>query len=159
MINSVRYIHAFVYDSTIMSNQMGTRFSVDAIQISGLFYEIIFAALVAIVVADKLPIHIPIVAETRQEPVEGASASDFESGNGIRFIQKAVAGVAGQSNAEGVFSYPDEHGNVIEVRYVANEFGFQPQGAHLPVAPPAPAHVADLLRIAAEQRAAGITFE
>ncbi|XP_076055238.1 cuticle protein AMP4-like [Oratosquilla oratoria] len=120
---------------------------------------VIFAALLAIVIADTVPVHIPIVAETRQEPVDGASASDFESGNGIRFTQKAVAGGAGQSNAEGIFSYPDEHGNVIEVRYVANENGFQPLGDHLPVGPPAPPHVAELLRIAEEQRAAGITFE
>ncbi|XP_076055237.1 cuticle protein AMP2-like [Oratosquilla oratoria] len=103
--------------------------------------------------------HIPIVAETRQEPVDGVSASDFEAGNGIRFAQKAIAGANGGSNAEGIFSYPDEFGNLIEVRYIANEFGFQPQGAHLPVAPPAPAHVAELLRIAEQQRAAGITFE
>ncbi|XP_076055225.1 cuticle protein AMP2-like [Oratosquilla oratoria] len=123
----------------------------------------ILIALVSIASADfdssEEQVHIPIIAETRQEPVAGASASDFEAANGIRFIQKAAAGGAGQSNAEGVFSYPDEFGNVIEVRYVANEFGFQPQGVHLPVAPPAPAHVAELLRIAEEQRAAGITFE
>ncbi|XP_076055248.1 cuticle protein AMP1B-like [Oratosquilla oratoria] len=155
---SPRSSHPFPYDLYKMSCLFNLHHSHDDLYLSTMKF-IIFAALVAIVVADKLPVHIPIVAETRQEPVDGASASDFESGNGIRFIQKAVAGGAGQSNAEGVFSYPDEHGNVIEVRYVANEFGFQPQGAHLPVAPPAPAHVADLLRIAAEQRAAGITFE
>ncbi|XP_076055239.1 cuticle protein AMP2-like [Oratosquilla oratoria] len=109
-----------------------------------------FAAFMAIAIADTVPIHIPIVARTRQKPVGGAFASDFESGNEIRFIQKAVSGGAG---------YRDENGNVIEVQYVANEFGFQPQGAHLPVAPPASPHVAELLRIAEEQRAAGITFE
>ncbi|XP_076055218.1 cuticle protein AMP2-like [Oratosquilla oratoria] len=121
----------------------------------------ILLALVAVAAADDFDSreHIPIVAETRQEPVDGFSASDFQSGNGIRFAQKATAGAAGQSNAEGVYSYPDEFGNVIEVRYVANEFGFQPQGAHLPVAPPAPAHVAELLHIAEQQRAAGIIFE
>ncbi|XP_076055211.1 cuticle protein AM1159-like [Oratosquilla oratoria] len=121
----------------------------------------ILLALVTVAAADDLDSreHIPIVAETRQEPVDGASASDFQSGNGIRFAQKATPGATGGSNAEGVYSYPDEFGNLIEVRYVANEFGFQPQGAHLPVAPPAPAYVADLLRIAEEQRAAGITFE
>ncbi|XP_076055210.1 cuticle protein AM1159-like [Oratosquilla oratoria] len=121
----------------------------------------ILLALVAVAAADDFDSreHIPIVAETRQEPVDGASASDFQSGNGIRFAQKATEGAAGGSNAEGVYSYPDEFGNLIEVRYVANEFGFQPQGAHLPVAPPAPPHVAELLRIAEQQRAAGITFE
>ncbi|XP_076055232.1 cuticle protein AMP2-like [Oratosquilla oratoria] len=124
---------------------------------------IFVTALLAFATADfdsrEEPVHIPMVAETRQEPVAGASASDLEAANGIRFIQKADAGGAGQSNAEGVFSYPDEFGNVIEVRYITNEYVFQPQGAHLPVAPPAPAHVAELLRIAEEQRAPGITFQ
>ncbi|XP_076055226.1 cuticle protein AMP2-like [Oratosquilla oratoria] len=111
-------------------------------------------ALLAFATADfdsrEEPVHIPIVAETRQEPVAGASASDFESANGIRLIQKAAAGGAGQSNVEGVFSYPDEFGNVIEVHYIANEYDFQPQGVHLPVAPPAPAHMPELLRITFE---------
>ncbi|XP_076055220.1 cuticle protein AMP2-like [Oratosquilla oratoria] len=119
---------------------------------------IFVSALLAFAIADfdsrEEPIHIPIVAETRKEPVAGASASDFEAATGIIFIQKAAAGGAGQSNAEGVFSYPDEFDNVIKIRYIANEYGFQLQGVHLPVAPPAPAHVAELLRIAEEQQLA-----
>ncbi|XP_076055345.1 cuticle protein AMP4-like [Oratosquilla oratoria] len=119
---------------------------------------IILTAVVAIVVvAQEEPI--PILSETRQEFNNGVSGSSFEAGNGIKFQQKVVTGDLGQSNAEGVYSYPDEFGNVIEVQYIANENGFQAQGTHLPVAPPAPAYVAELLRIAEEQRAAGIVFE
>ncbi|XP_076055353.1 cuticle protein AMP4-like [Oratosquilla oratoria] len=119
---------------------------------------IILTAVVAVVVvAQEEPI--PILSETRQEFNNGVSGSSFEAGNGIKFQQKVVTGDLGQSNAEGVYSYPDEFGNVIEVHYIANENGFQPQGNHLPVAPPAPAYVAELLRIAEEQRAAGIVFE
>lgn len=57
------------------------------------------------------------------------------------------------------FRYPMEDGTFAEVRYVADEFGFRPDSSLLPTAPPPPPHVPDLLRIAEEQRAAGITFE
>ncbi|XP_076055665.1 cuticle protein AMP4-like [Oratosquilla oratoria] len=123
---------------------------------------VILVALLGVAAASPLPEdveHIPILIESRKEPDNGAFESSFEAGNGIKFSQTATAGAAGQSNSEGVFSYPDENGNVLEIRYVANENGFQPQGAHLPVPPAAPAHVAELLRIAEEQRAAGIVFE
>ncbi|KAG7176958.1 Cuticle protein [Homarus americanus] len=54
---------------------------------------------------------------------------------------------------------PDNEGGFQEVRYVANEFGVQVQSPLLPTPHPLPAHVQELLRIAEEQRAAGITFE
>lgn len=50
-------------------------------------------------------------------------------------------------------------GSVAEVRFIANENGFQPQSDLLPTPHPLPAHVNELLRIAEEQRAQGITFE
>ncbi|XP_076055361.1 cuticle protein AMP4-like [Oratosquilla oratoria] len=120
---------------------------------------VLFAALLAVAIADELHEHVPIVSETRQEFANGVSGSSFEAANGIKFQQKVVAGDVGQSNAEGSYSYPDEFGNLVEVRYIANENGFQVEGTHLPVQPPAPAFVARLLQIAEEQRAAGIVFE
>ncbi|XP_076055360.1 cuticle protein AMP4-like [Oratosquilla oratoria] len=119
----------------------------------------LLSAFVAVAVADQLREHVPIVSESRQEFANGVSGSSFESANGIKFQQQILAGDVGQSNAEGSYSYPDEFGNLVEVRYVANENGFQVEGTHLPVAPQAPAHVARLLQIAEEQRAAGIFFE
>lgn len=50
-------------------------------------------------------------------------------------------------------------GSVAEVTFIANENGFQPQSDLLPTPHPLPAHVYELLRIADEQRAQGITFE
>lgn len=50
-------------------------------------------------------------------------------------------------------------GSVAEVTFIADENGFQPQSDLLPTPHPLPAHVYELLRIADEQRAQGITFE
>lgn len=35
----------------------------------------------------------------------------------------------------GSYRYSDPEGNIITLRYVADENGFQPEGEHLPVAP------------------------
>uniref|UniRef100_A0A182NJN3 Uncharacterized protein n=1 Tax=Anopheles dirus TaxID=7168 RepID=A0A182NJN3_9DIPT len=61
----------------------------------------------------------------------------FETSNGIRAQASSADGV----RASGDFSYPAPDGSNIALAYVADEYGFQPQGAHLPVEPPAPEHV------------------
>ncbi|KAG7176955.1 Cuticle protein [Homarus americanus] len=57
----------------------------------------------------------------------------------------------------GKFFYPD--GTQEDLRFTADEFGYQPQSALLPTPHPLPAHALEQLRIAEEQRAAGITFD
>ncbi|XP_076038741.1 cuticle protein AMP1A-like [Oratosquilla oratoria] len=100
------------------------------------------------------------VVDERQGPADnGAYSYNIQIDNGIAHNEAGNPGEAGQINAEGSYTFTDDDGNTFTITYVADERGFQPQGDHLPVAPPAPDHVADLLRIADEQRAAGITFD
>ena len=84
--------------------------------------------------------------------------SSFEADNGISIsesgnlkeIGPTVENVAVVSR--GTFSYPGDDGNRYTVEWVADEYGFQPSGAHLPTPPPMPAHVVQLLE---DLRAAG----
>lgn len=66
---------------------------------------------------------------------------EYETGNGI--VAKE-AGLAAKS-VEGSYSYTAPDGTPVQVSYVADENGFQPTGAHLPVAPETPAHVLRLV--------------
>merc|ERR1712215_132549 len=93
-------------------------------------------------------------AVLRQEsngPVEAEFNWLFETENGIAANANGVAGSNGQSNHDGAFSFTHDDGTLTEVRYIANEYGYQPEG----LTP----HVAELLRIAEEQRAQGIEFD
>lgn len=52
--------------------------------------------------------------------------------------------------------YTADDGSLVEVNFVADENGYRAEGASIPVAP---AHVAELLRIAEQQRAEGVQFD
>ncbi|XP_055610496.1 pupal cuticle protein-like [Uranotaenia lowii] len=69
---------------------------------------------------------------------QGSYVYKYETSNGISASQ---TGSEQGLYANGYYSYLDEDGNRIEVTYLADEFGFQPQGAHLPREPPVPDHV------------------
>ncbi|XP_013187361.1 flexible cuticle protein 12 [Amyelois transitella] len=63
----------------------------------------------------------------------------FETSNGISQQEQGQLKNAGSENeaisVRGQYSYTGPDGVVYSVTYVADENGFQPQGAHLPVAP------------------------
>ncbi|XP_065084374.1 cuticle protein AMP1A-like [Ochlerotatus camptorhynchus] len=72
---------------------------------------------------------------------DGSYAYNYETSNGIRANQRSDNGI----DANGEFSFVAPDGVEYRVTYVADESGFQPQGAHLPVEPPAPDHVIRML--------------
>merc|ERR1712212_134770 len=103
---------------------------------------VVVLALVAMAVADKLPLTNPPVAILRSNQVNpdefGAHSFDFEAENGISVQFSGSEGAAGGSNMVGSYSYVQEDGTLAEVKFVANENGFQPESSLLPVAPAFP---------------------
>ncbi|XP_075971977.1 flexible cuticle protein 12-like [Anticarsia gemmatalis] len=69
----------------------------------------------------------------------GGFSYGYETSNGISHNEQGQVQNAGSENeaiaVRGQFSYTGPDGQVYSVTYVADENGFQPQGAHLPVAP------------------------
>ncbi|XP_050304557.1 endocuticle structural glycoprotein SgAbd-4-like [Anthonomus grandis grandis] len=97
---------------------------------------------------------IPIINQSAETKEDGGFSYSYETGNGIKVeengsIKPAAPGFQGRSAAgeestnntvvvlQGSFSYTAPDGQVITVRYIADENGFQPEGDHLPTPPPA----------------------
>ncbi|XP_014473827.1 PREDICTED: flexible cuticle protein 12-like [Dinoponera quadriceps] len=86
---------------------------------------------------------IPIVKQAADGPgPDGAYSYSYETGNGIQAQEDGHLNYQGTDDeaieARGGYSYTGDDGQVYQVTYVANENGFQPEGAHLPTAPPIP---------------------
>nr|XP_045585566.1 cuticle protein AM1274-like [Procambarus clarkii] len=121
---------------------------------------IVLVALVAVAVADKLPINTPPVAILRSQQVNpdelGAHSSDFEAENGIKVQFSGSETATGGARLVGSYSYPQEDGSLATVEFVADENGYQPQSDLLPVAPefphPIPQFVLDQIAFAEEER-------
>ncbi|XP_058054055.1 cuticle protein CP14.6-like [Anopheles bellator] len=83
-----------------------------------------------------------LVSDSAVNP-DGSYNYRYETSNGI---QAQESGVGGQT-AQGSYSYTGDDGVQYQVTYVADQNGFQPQGAHLPVEGPAPEHVLKTLQL------------
>ncbi|KAI8428874.1 hypothetical protein MSG28_007513 [Choristoneura fumiferana] len=106
----------------------------------------VFFALVAVAVAaPQAQDVIPIVSQSSEINPDGSYQYAFQTGNGINTQEKgALKNIGAEEPAlqvEGQSSWTSEDGQPIQLTYIANENGFQPQGAHLPTPPPIPAAI------------------
>ncbi|KAI4465724.1 cuticle protein [Holotrichia oblita] len=79
---------------------------------------------------------------------------NYETGNGIAAEEQGFLKNAGQPDdeiqvAQGQFHYTDPDGQLIQLSYIADENGFQPQGDHIPTPPPIPAAIQRALELLA----------
>ncbi|XP_058447058.1 larval cuticle protein LCP-17-like [Malaya genurostris] len=90
----------------------------------------------------------PIISENSDIQPDGSFQYSYETGNGIKAqnqgslksVQVQKADGSGTENAQalvqtGSYSYKSPDGTQIDLKYTADENGFHPEGAHLPVAP------------------------
>ncbi|XP_028129648.1 endocuticle structural glycoprotein SgAbd-2-like [Diabrotica virgifera virgifera] len=105
---------------------------------------IAFSALVAVAFAASLEHaaprqHIPIIRQENEVSIDGNYRSSFETGNGIVVQEQGTLKNAGGqepvAEVSGSAEYQSPEGVPVVLRYVANEFGFQPEGSHLPTPP------------------------
>ncbi|XP_017048574.1 larval cuticle protein 65Ag1-like [Drosophila ficusphila] len=98
-------------------------------------FLIVFVALFAVALAD-----VEIVRQDSDVQPEGYQFS-WETSDGSQAQAQGVLNNPGSEHeslaVKGAYSYVGEDGVTYSVSYIADENGFQPQGAHLPVAPQA----------------------
>ncbi|XP_056644610.1 endocuticle structural glycoprotein SgAbd-2-like [Diorhabda carinulata] len=83
-----------------------------------------------------------IVGQSQDGPnPDGSYAWGYETENGISARENGLPKAADTLEAQGEFKYTAQDGTPIQLVYVANENGFQPQGAHLPTPPPIPEEI------------------
>ncbi|CAG9560437.1 unnamed protein product [Danaus chrysippus] len=88
---------------------------------------------------------IPILRQNSESNPDGSFQYSFETGNGIAAEAsgglKDVGAEEPALQIQGQFQYPSEDGSSIQLSYIANENGYQPQGSILPTPPPIPADI------------------
>nr|CAD7572351.1 unnamed protein product [Timema californicum] len=86
---------------------------------------------------------IPILRQESEVNFDGTYKYSYETGNGISHEESGFLKDTGDPEnqsqvVQGSSSYTSPEGIQIKLVYVADEFGFQPTGDHLPVKPPTP---------------------
>nr|CAD7574320.1 unnamed protein product [Timema californicum] len=84
---------------------------------------------------------IPIVAQSNIINEDGTFQNSYESADGTKVeasgTLKDLGDKEGPSSVmQGSYSFVTADGQLFELRYIADESGFQPQASFLPVAPP-----------------------
>ncbi|XP_034249967.1 endocuticle structural glycoprotein SgAbd-2-like [Thrips palmi] len=69
---------------------------------------------------------------------DGSFSFSYETSNSIRADARGQQVGPESLSVQGQYSYTADDGTPIQLQYLADENGFQPQGAHLPTPPPIP---------------------
>lgn len=89
---------------------------------------------------------------------DGSYQYSYSTGNGIRADETGFLKNRGSQNqaqvAQGSYSYTSPEGQLIEVRYIADELGFRAEGNHLPKPPPIPEAIQKSLQLIARTQPA-----
>ncbi|XP_057326229.1 endocuticle structural glycoprotein SgAbd-8-like [Microplitis mediator] len=92
---------------------------------------------------------IAIVRQSQDSSPDGSYAYSYETEHGISVDEQGQATAQGPDGpavvAQGGYQYVGDDGVNYQVRYTADENGFHPEGAHLPVSPPIPEAIARAL--------------
>ncbi|XP_017785752.1 PREDICTED: endocuticle structural glycoprotein SgAbd-2-like [Nicrophorus vespilloides] len=107
---------------------------------------LLVSAFIAVAFAAQSEEQVKIVSQHYEINADGSYKYDYETGNGISAQQEGSLKNAGNKETEaeevkGSYQYTAPDGTPIKIQYVANEFGFQPKGDHLPTPPPVPAAI------------------
>nr|CAD7440205.1 unnamed protein product [Timema bartmani] len=94
---------------------------------------------------------IPILAESSVVNEDGSFQNSYESGDGTKVQASGVLKSLGPKEEagpeiQGAYTFITPDGQTLELRYIANENGFQPQASFLPVAPPIPDEIIESLK-------------
>ncbi|KAH8397369.1 hypothetical protein KR222_000538, partial [Zaprionus bogoriensis] len=98
---------------------------------------LIASALIACAFAGPQDYNAVITKQSSNIDPEGTYQYGYETSNGIAAQEQGYGG----NRADGGFAYTSPEGEPIQLSYVADENGFQPQGAHLPTPPPIPVEI------------------
>ncbi|KAF7286184.1 hypothetical protein GWI33_007144 [Rhynchophorus ferrugineus] len=105
-----------------------------------MFKTVLACALVAAVYGAALQ-PVPIVSQTGDVRPDGSFEWSYQSGDGSAQQQsgqlKQIGKEAGEA-VQGSASWTDPEGGQHQLTYVADENGYQPQSADIPVPPPIP---------------------
>ncbi|CAH1104633.1 unnamed protein product, partial [Psylliodes chrysocephalus] len=98
---------------------------------------------------------VPIVAETNEISPDGTFSYSYSTGDGQQVQAQGYLKNAGNKGTEaeviqGSYSYTSPDGTPITVTYIADEFGFRAEGAHLPTPPPIPEAIQKSLALIAQ---------
>ncbi|XP_076056239.1 cuticle protein AM1274-like [Oratosquilla oratoria] len=98
-------------------------------------------------------------AESSGPGPDGSYAFSYEdSAGGSR---KEVSQATGPNSfaVQGAYTYVNDEGSIMEVRYVADESGFHVESPSVPQPHPTPLHAIEQLQIAEEQKRQGLVFD